>query len=785
MPEQTSQNAKAFDPASFSMPAQPSLTYSVIANTNQPELSSYVQTVFHRMQGTNNPVVRLSDQSPPTIRTTQGTQSYGAQANFAAQQPPVPAMIYRGSNYQQRSSVQFSLSDRTTESKEATSYRPNQHQSFAPPADRSNLPYYQRVDVVPRLKAGSSAAVLNASRKKILEKKQQSQIAKESRVVTSKTKLVALRKDSALTEKPQRDQNTIAKKPEEFLKREPFSNKFTVTPSAEREVGKTKSTGKTIYLKSVPPAGHTAKLKVPKFVQEKAPEPIAETAVAPAKTPVVQTPQPQFIRWPLVNSAQDQVLFPAPVLTVSPKPMEVDFVSATPSVEAETTKIDFAEVHAETAVEPATDQSTMAAFDPFEDNEAPDAPFQSSPFESSDQSSLEQSSLEQASPFETSLESSSPFEDSPEPSSPFQDSSASSSPFEDSPEPSSPFEDSPVNTTPEESSPFQSSPFESAPEQTTPDPSSPFQSSPFRSSPTSSLFKSESDGALSGSFAAPMKDFSVPAPPVATVCLAGDTRDNVSDLEVSQVKNNSTPEAPSERSDIGSPKSESSLKTHDGPFKVIGHRPMKLSRDSAPITNKFKNTDSQTESSKIILPEFKPSLNTRDGDQYLTASTLQSGHRSDAGVDHQFETPWLSPWWMLIGLIPIALYLGTMKLFRDEDEYHSHKNELFGSRVEFTSDFGELGRSKSDDFYGRQDRVATVQGPSGEEVRLDVGTSQSPAQFAESLQFELPSSKEVAQSSFGQELRIDQSPNFSNSAKPKTGLKKKKQRNGGKKRNKR
>ena len=140
---------------------------------------------------------------------------------------------------------------------------------------------------------------------------------------------------------------------------------------------------------------------------------------------------------------------------------------------------------------------------------------------------------------------------------------------------------------------------------------------------------------------------------------------------------------------------------------------------------------------------------------------------------------------MLIGLIPIALYLGTMKLFRDEDEYHSHKNELFGSRVEFTSDFGELGRSKSDDFYGRQDRVATVQGPSGEEVRLDVGTSQSPAQFAESLQFELPSSKEVAQSSFGQELRIDQSPNFSNSAKPKTGLKKKKQRNGGKKPNKR
>ena len=59
MPEQTSQNAKAFDPASFSMPAQPSLTYSVIANTNQPELSSYVRTVFHRMQGTNLSLIHI------------------------------------------------------------------------------------------------------------------------------------------------------------------------------------------------------------------------------------------------------------------------------------------------------------------------------------------------------------------------------------------------------------------------------------------------------------------------------------------------------------------------------------------------------------------------------------------------------------------------------------------------------------------------------------------------------------------------------------------------------
>jgi hypothetical protein len=134
---------------------------------------------------------------------------------------------------------------------------------------------------------------------------------------------------------------------------------------------------------------------------------------------------------------------------------------------------------------------------------------------------------------------------------------------------------------------------------------------------------------------------------------------------------------------------------------------------------------------------------------------------------------------MLIGLVPIALYFATIKFFKDEDEYHTTKNELFGRRLEFSSDFGELGRSKSDAVYGRQQKVKTVRGPAGESVSLAVDAPQSSLEFAQSLDFELPTSSEVAQSSFAQEIRIDQSPNFSEAGKSAGGqVKKKKNRRG-------
>ena len=801
MPEQNSQNVKAFDPASFSMPAQPTPTYSVIANGTGPELSSYVQTVHHRPLGTITPGARLSDQAPARHRTVadmrsqrQDTQTYHyAPTNTPAPQPPAPPMSNGVSKYQQ-SSVPFNLSDHTTGSTEVGSYQPNQNQSFAPPADRSNLPYVPRTEVSPTQQTDSSAPFVDASDKETQETENQSSIAKEAQFAIARTKLIDLRQGSNQTETPQRDENTIAQKPTEFLKREAFSNKFKVTPSSEREFQKAGRSSKVIYLKSVPPVDHTAKLHVPKLVQERAPEPVA----GPPQTqpPQTQPPQPQIIQWPMVDSAQDQVLFPAPVVIASPAPMEVDFVSTTPANDAETTKIDFAEVSMEASAAPASDQTAEATFNPFqtaeETTEDVDSTFD--PFQTTENVDST------IAPFQTSETSEAPDQDSPFKSTPGppptfdspqeQTTPVKSSPFESTPEASSPFQ-----STPEEPSPFESSPFESAPEeaipfQSTPDDVSPFRSTLFQS--PSSPSESENVTQLSGgevsvtqsqskSLAEPTDDFAVPSPPVPTVSLATKKQDAASKFDAALSKQNTFVETFSAQLDFSSSASASSSNSQDSPFYAIAHRRPET-KDPGHFTRTFENNASQAveePKAEILLPSFK----AENAHQHFTATTLQSDYRSEARSEQPYEMPWLSPWWMLIGLIPILLYVGTMKFFKDEDEYHSHKAELFSSHLEFGSDFGEIGRSKSDATYGRKDPAPTVRGPSGEAVRLEGGSSQSALDFAETLEFALPLSTEVNLPTFGPELRIDQSPNFSESLKIETGRKNKQRQNNGKKRN--
>lgn len=850
MPEQNPQNAKAFDPASFSMPVQPTLNYSVIANDVQPELSSYVQTVFIRPSGAITPGARLTDQDSSdqaSIAVGNSPANEPASINEPTPineraQPSVPPTNTGGSPYQ-RASVQFNLSDQTLESSAALTQQPSPNPSFAPPADQSNLPYVARTDVPAKQQNDSPPTAFDAIRRTDQQTTPQNPVTQKSQVTIPQTKLVDLRQQTASTEAthsettrtetPPRDQNTVAKKPDGFLKREAFSNKFRVTRSTDRDLQETGSDNsggsKIIYLKSAQPVEHTAKLKVPQPMQPTAPQPVAELTVTPAKPtnafiapsqraetqPAQPQPkEPQIIQWPMVESAQDQILFPAPVVTVSSTPVETEFVSTAPPTVAETTRIDFAEVNGEASQEPVPDQATETTFDPFQSTEsAPDA-FQATettpdPFATPEtpfdpfQTTEAPAAIAPDSPVDSSPDQLSPFQSPPEPASPVSSSPFESSPFESTPEQSSPFE-SPQ----EESSPFQASPFESAPEESSPFQSTPDESSPFRStlfqSPPSPLESANgaelSDGQVSSppappiSFADPAEDFSVPAPPVSAVSWAGNNQEEVAERETEQPEKNTVIEAPTQRSDFSNTASDSTLNPKSSPFHVIGHRRTDSAQDLAPVANqvdrfnRLENADSSPTSTaaraKIILPDFKPTASLENAQQHFSAMTLQSGHRVEARSEQQFDTPWLSPWWMLIGLIPILLYVGTMKLFKDEDEYHSHKNELFGSHLKFGSDFGEIGRSKSDATYGRHDEVPVVRGPSGEAVRLDASphdsgdAARSPIDFAESLEFELPSSTEVAQTVFEPELRIDQSPNFSQSssaAKPqrKTGRKKK------------
>ena len=755
MPEQNSQNVKAFDPATFSMPAQPSMKYSVIANATEPELSSYVQTVHIRPLGSITPGARLSDQAPTGRRTTEDMQSQRQDAqtyNYApttdrAIQPPIPP-VTNGVSRNQQSSVQFNLSDQTTGATEARSYQPKQTRSFAPPADRSNLPYVRRTETSPTRKADSSAAFVDATNKESNRAENQNSIAKEPPFAIARTKLVDLGRGSNQTEMPQRDHNTITQKPTAFLNREAFSDKFKITPSDKRELQRDGRNGKVIYLKSVPPADRTAKLHVPKFVHQGAPETVTE----PAQT---EPTQPQIIRWPIVDSAQEQILFPAPVVTVSPAPMEADFASAAPANVAETTKIDFAEVSIENSTASASDRGTQTAFDPFqgaeETTEDVDSTFD--PFQTTETSEA--------------TDQDSPFESTPGPPPIFDSPQKQTTPVK-----SSPFESSSFESAPQESSAFESASVEVSPFQSTPDQTSPFRSNLFPSPP--STLESENVGPLgSGQVNVSMKqpkslvdsmdDFAAPTPPVPSVSVVANAQGEASQFDTSPSEQSLRAETSVGRTDFTTFASDSS-NARDSPFQVVGHRRTET-KDPVIFTDRFEAKASQAvkeANAEFLLPSFKPSAVVENAHQHFTATTLQSGHRLEGRSSQSFETPWLSPWWMLIGLIPILLYVGTMKLFKDEDEYHSHKAELFGSQLKFASDFGEIGRSKSDATYGRQDPVRTVGGPAAAAVRLDGGPSQSAIDFAETLEFELPLSTEVAQPACAlPELRIDQSPNFS------------------------
>ena len=142
---------------------------------------------------------------------------------------------------------------------------------------------------------------------------------------------------------------------------------------------------------------------------------------------------------------------------------------------------------------------------------------------------------------------------------------------------------------------------------------------------------------------------------------------------------------------------------------------------------------------------------------------------------------------MLIGLIPLALYLGTTKLFRDEEEDFSfYEDDLASSEsFEFGSDFGKIGGSRSDTVYGKDDSLtkirSTIQRANRQptesshlEAKSDSKSSRATVAFAESLIFELPSDEGCASPKFAQEISLDHSPNFSDAVEPEIGTKKKK-----------
>ena len=699
MPEQNPQNVAAFNPADFSLPASlstneaPKMVYSVIANTDQSSLSCYVQTVFHRSAGKSSPGARLTDQAQPMVRNAEDMQfnsNNDVHSQIASAPQSFAPPIIDAQQYREQNAQPYRLTDQTPAVGDAIYYPPASaptSESFAPPANRSTLPYAPKENTQRSERSETSKSVLDVSKRNAPTSENNNSHPTRSQALIEKTKLVDLRPRSqesselAIQKQPARDANTtveqqtsssIPKMSAEiysetgFLKRQAFSDKFSVTKAKAQDK---KTTKKVIYLKSTPSEQRSAKLEVPQFKQPVSP--ITEP-VQPQLVPdyAMLPPMPTQVPPAEITSTANEATTMLPEAT--PTKTNIDF--ATEPVKTFTSPFEAVEESVEEIIEQPVDTQSL----PAEENHQASTS-SAPPLQMTESESLETETQQN----EIALE-------------------ANASEFQPT--------QRPVQTAEE----------------------------------------AFSDNSASGF--------------------------NDSDFtEVSKAEVVDASPAPSTNS-------------HENSFQVVGYRQAKADFQREEIDQTIRSGRQQQP--QIILPkfEFNPITSSQKSHTQLTAMTVQNSQQ-DVPSNYHFETPWLSPWWMLIGLIPLALYLGTTKLFRDEEEEFAFHNDDLNSTesFDFGRDFGKIGGSKSDTVYGEDDSLTKIQSTirranqksadtSRFEIESEPTTSRSTVAFAESLIFELPTTEACANSNFAEEISLDHSPNFSEAVDTEAGRKKKKNR---------
>ena len=701
MPEQNPQNVTTFNPADFSLPASistneaPTLIYRVIANSDQPAMSSYVQTVFHRSSGTTSPGATLTDQALPAVRRPEDMQPFSDGSaysqNDTATQTFAPPII----NVQQQraQNVQpYRLTDQVPAVGDAIYYPPAQTQSnesFAPPANRSALPYVPKENSRPSESSEAIESVLDVSKHTAKKIDSEKSNPIHSQALVEKTKLVDLHPrsqqstDLTIAKQPARDANTTTDQavspatPTEsvelysetgFLKRQAFSSKFTVTQDQAEEKQPTK---KIIYLKSAPAQERSAKLEVPQFQRR-------ETLTADIVEPKTETP---FIAQPTPPKLVPDYAMLPPIPTQTPP---------TPTAESTST----------------ISEATTFVPEP-------------SPFESPKESITE--------PVTTSTN---PFEAVEEPAEEIVEQSADTNPTP---------VDEESQAAAESESTFQM--VESKAIET-------------ENSQAQNATEPREDELQSIQKPVATVEYKKPSSPASGF-------DDADFIKLEKAEIVEAPPAPS-------------TNTRESSFQVVGYRQAKADTkiNFHNAQTKLGNENVAKQPTQIILPKFQFNQPTspQKSQTQLIAMTVQNT-KQESLTNHQFEMPWLSPWWMLIGLIPIALYLGTTKLFQDDDEDFAYYNEDDGSSksIDFGSDYGKIGGSKSDALYGNDDSLTKIQSTirqanrqqlDSKRVKPAAAPSRSTVAFAESLIFELPSTEACANPSLAQEISRDQSPNF-------------------------
>ena len=376
MPEQNSQNPVAFNPSNFALTAsdQPAAVYTVRADagSDYAELSCYVQHLFQLPRSTKSPGGKFSDQPQPEARSaqefrlamrnqyeyrpTEQTRQDGYVATAAPQHsqrsfapprsvnPPGFAESVNPPGFAE-SGQTMNFSDQGSDissGQNFNSYVPQETHSFAPPADRSSLPYappapgqqrraVEQQDTVEHLRS-SNGGETDASNMILV-----GQSLGGAR--PNQTKMVDLRQQKTTLEKPSRDQNTVAKQPE-FLNRDSFSNKFSVKSKesteteASQESSSQKSTtpSKVIYLRSVETKPQpSAKLVEPTF-EPKPTQPTEPTEpYAPKISEALLGDSPPA---PIVSLPQEQDPLPAaveaPVVEIPPAVAEAFAANPSP-----------------------------------------------------------------------------------------------------------------------------------------------------------------------------------------------------------------------------------------------------------------------------------------------------------------------------------------------------------------------------------------------------------------------------------------------------------------------
>lgn len=651
MPEHDSQNANAFSPAKFALSGglEASSDQSPVRINESALQSTTTEAALNDARAMEAVDGQVLDQSR-VIRTAQQWLPDQPPRQFSQDSFAPPVVTQHPDVHPTQNT--FNFTDQSIAWPAEGNGPAVANPSFAPPADRSTLPFVPRADSINDSPSGLQGAVQVPSEKNTAAVDAGHAAVNRTSNFATKTKLIDLNRRTAQASKPSRDNSPqVADAPTEFLSREPFSDQFLVVPS--RSGRSPASSAKSNLAKSSPS-------KIIFLVSQESSKPSPSIAQGPPATlsaPLLRKPtvRPREGQSPASNQAD--------VSLIMPKAVGADFVARPP-------------------------QHALVIDNPLPPPESPFTP--SSPVETDQTHAAQEPSVENL--VDATLPNS------------LENSDVQGEAFHQTQDDA--FGETVLD---QEEVAF---------------------------SPGQSFVKTQQGFTESDFIALESKE----------TFAQQSSRPSSAGRYVNEVN-------------------QSSAEHSANPFRVANHRRSETDRND--VTGAGQGLSNTRESSqpgnRIILPNFRLRQSNFSNQETMASTVQRNEHPRSA--DHVSETPWLSAWWMLIVIVPIALYLSTTKLFRDQEEdgYENDSQDIdwpgMATPVKFGSDFGVIGRSKSDAIYGT-DEVSGFDEHDLERIDKQFTIDSSAEPICESIFLEIPTVEDVDAPIQVQEISANQSPNF-------------------------